>query len=160
MAKTSGRLSGLVAGGLMFFMVVQLADIANAMPLQSIDKGRDQRAGLTIDKGQASSSAIANLDRANNETQAEVPDSPGAIQSQKGSEQSPINTVQTPVGTAAAPYGNVTGVTASRPAGAVIAPGKQRRARSILIRVGLILGAVVSVGTVAALSFASPSHSK
>jgi hypothetical protein len=50
------------------------------------------------------------------------------------------------------------GVAASRPAGAVIAPGKQRRARSILIRVGVIVGAAVAVGTVVGLSHASPSR--
>lgn len=63
-----------------------------------------------------------------------------------------------PVGTAVAPYEKTTGVTASRPAGAVIAPAKQRRVRAILIRVGVIAGAGVAVGTVIALSHASPSQ--
>ncbi len=63
-----------------------------------------------------------------------------------------------PVGTAAAPYEKITGVTASRPAGAVIAPAKQRRVRSILIRVGVVVGAAVAVGTVVALSHGSPSR--
>jgi hypothetical protein len=62
-----------------------------------------------------------------------------------------------PVGTAAAPYEKGIGVAASRPAGAVIAPAKQRRTRSILIRVGLIVAAGVAIGTVVALSSASPS---
>jgi hypothetical protein len=61
------------------------------------------------------------------------------------------------VGTAAAPYGKISGVAASRPAGAAIAPAKQRRARSFLIKFGLIAGACVAVGTVAALSRSSPS---
>lgn len=63
-----------------------------------------------------------------------------------------------PVGTAAAPYEKGIGVAASRPAGVVIAPAKQRRTRSFLIRTGLIIGAVVAVGTVVALSNASPSQ--
>ena len=63
-----------------------------------------------------------------------------------------------PVGTAAAPYEKPSGFTASRPAGAVIAPGKQRRARTILIRVGVVVGAAVAVGTVVAVSRASPSR--
>ncbi len=67
--------------------------------------------------------------------------------------------VQKPVGTAAAPYEKATGVAASRPAGAVIAPAKQRRVRSILIRVGIVVGAAVAVGTVVALSHGSPSRS-
>jgi hypothetical protein len=62
-----------------------------------------------------------------------------------------------PVGTAAAPDEKVIGVPASRPAGAVIAPAKQKRARSILIKVGLIVAAGVAVGTVVALSNASSS---
>ena len=66
---------------------------------------------------------------------------------------------QAPVGTAAAPYEKGIGVAASRPAGAVIAPAKQRRTRSILIKVGVILAAGVAIGTVAGLSAASPSKS-
>ncbi len=70
----------------------------------------------------------------------------------------PQNGVQTPLGTAAAPYQTTTGVTASRPAGAVIAPAKQRRARSILIRVGVVAGAAVAIGSVVLLSHGSPSR--
>jgi hypothetical protein len=40
----------------------------------------------------------------------------------------------------------------------VIAPAKQRRARSFVIRVGIIVGACVAVGTVVALSHGSPSQ--
>lgn len=65
---------------------------------------------------------------------------------------------QKPVGTAAAPPESAPGVTASRPAGAVIAPAKQRRARAILIRVGLLVGAGVALGTVLALTHATPSQ--
>jgi len=63
-----------------------------------------------------------------------------------------------PLGTAAAPYTRPTGVTGSRPAGAVIAPAKQRRIRIILISVGVIAAAGIAVGTVAALSNGSPSR--
>ena len=66
---------------------------------------------------------------------------------------------QAPVGTAAAPYEKGIGVAASRPAGAVIAPAKQRRTRSILIKVGVLLAAGVAIGTVVGLSSASPSRS-
>jgi hypothetical protein len=67
-------------------------------------------------------------------------------------------TLQKPVGSAAAPPERAAGVTASRPAGAVIAPAKQRRARAILIRVGLLVGAGVALGTVLALTHATPSQ--
>ncbi len=63
-----------------------------------------------------------------------------------------------PVGTAVAPYEKTAGVTASRPAGAVIAPAKQRRVRAILIKVGVIAAAGVAIGTVAALSHGSSSQ--
>jgi hypothetical protein len=63
-----------------------------------------------------------------------------------------------PVGTAAAPYEKITGVAASRPAGAAIAPAKQRRVRTILISLGVVAGAAIAIGTVAALSHGSPSH--
>ena len=73
-----------------------------------------------------------------------------AAQQQEGSSQ--------PVGVAAAPYEKSTAITASRPAGAAIAPAKQRRTRSILIKTGLLVGACVAVGTVVALSKGSPSQ--
>lgn len=65
---------------------------------------------------------------------------------------------QQPVGTAVAPYEKPLGVAASRPEGVVIAPAKQRRTRSILIKVGLLVGAAAAIGTVVALSKASPSR--
>ena len=58
-------------------------------------------------------------------------------------------------GTAAAQAGRVTGNAASRPAGAAIAPAKQRQVRSILIKMGVIAGAGVALGTVTALTKAS-----
>jgi hypothetical protein len=62
-----------------------------------------------------------------------------------------------PVGTAAAESIQTTGVAASRPAGAAVAPAKQRRMRSILIKVGALVGVGVAVGTTMALSKGSPS---
>lgn len=62
-----------------------------------------------------------------------------------------------PVGTAVAPAEKPLGVAASRPAGAVIAPAKQRRARAIFIKVGVVVGACVALGTVMALSRSSSS---
>lgn len=63
-----------------------------------------------------------------------------------------------PVGTAAAPYENPVGVAVSRPAGAAIAPAKQRRSHTFLIKMSLVIGAAVAVGTVVALSKGSPSR--
>lgn len=76
---------------------------------------------------------------------------------QSETEQQPSSIPQ-PVGTAAAPFEKTTGVAASRPAGSAIAPAKQRRAHSILIRVSIVVGAAVAIGTVTALSLGSSSR--
>jgi cytoskeletal protein RodZ len=60
------------------------------------------------------------------------------------------------LGTAAAETIPTTGIAASRPAGAAVAPAKQRRVRSILIKVGALVGVGVAVGTTLALSQGSP----
>ena len=68
------------------------------------------------------------------------------------------NSGQTPVGTAVAPAQQSHGVPASTPSGAAIAPGKQKRIHSFSVRVALLVGAVVAVGTVAGASLASSSR--
>ena len=88
--------------------------------------------------------------------QAQTADRGGTPQTSSSNQQQ--QSPQKPIGTAAAPPESTAGVTASRPAGAVIAPAKQRRARSILIRVGLLVGAGVALGTVIALTHATPSQ--
>jgi hypothetical protein len=79
-------------------------------------------------------------------------------QSSSAQTKSQTPTSQTPTGTAAAPGVTTSGNAASRPAGAAIAPPRQRQVRSLLLKLGLIAGAGVALGTVAALSFASPSR--
>jgi len=106
----------------------------------------------------------------------ELPDSPDATLSQlqdssgqSGSSQ-PQNTPspqsaapaqrqeeQRPVGTAAAEAPKVSGITAAQPAGVAIAPAKQRRVRTIVLRIGAIAGAGAALGTVIALTAATPS---
>jgi hypothetical protein len=65
-----------------------------------------------------------------------------------------------PIGTAAAPDTTPRGVSASTPAGAAIAPAKQKRVSRISIRTALVIGAVVAVGIVAGASLASPSRAQ
>jgi hypothetical protein len=74
--------------------------------------------------------------------------------SQAGEAQPPG---QKPVGTAAAGSVPATGVAASQPAGNAIAPGKQRRVRSIVLKTGAIIAAGVAVGSVAALTLGTSS---
>lgn len=64
---------------------------------------------------------------------------------------------QRPVGTAAAEAPDASGIAASQPAGVAIAPAKQRRVRTIVLRMGAIVGAGVAVGSVVALTQATPS---
>jgi hypothetical protein len=96
--------------------------------------------------------------------QTELPESPGATQGNQGPTAaptppaSPESTPQSPSGTAAAPAVAVSGNLVSRPAGAAIAPPKQRQVRSLLIKIGLIAGAGVALGTVTALSLSSPAR--
>src|SRR5579862_1370659 len=59
---------------------------------------------------------------------------------------------QRPVGTAAAEAPRTKGVTAAQPSGVAIAPAKQHRVRTIVIKVGAIVAAGAAVGTVIALT--------
>ena len=76
-------------------------------------------------------------------------------QDQSAPDQSPKP--QRPVGTAAAEAPKVNGVTAAQPAGVAIAPAKQRRVRTIVLRVGAIVGAGVALGSVIALTAGTSS---
>lgn len=126
----------------------QAQDTSSAQP-QSSDGGPGKPAVTTPQPGASSDPDAATLSQtANGARQAGTP--------QIAPEQQQ-NTTQ-PVGTAAAPYEKPAGAAVSRPAGAAIAPGKQKRRRSFLIKVGLVVGAAVAVGTVVALSKASPSR--
>jgi hypothetical protein len=82
----------------------------------------------------------------------ELPNSPGSVRPQ------PAAGTERPVGTAAAEIGNASGIAASKPAGVAIAPAKQHQSRSLLIKLGAVLGAGVAIGTVMALSNGSPSR--
>lgn len=79
-------------------------------------------------------------------------------QSTQNSQQAPAGHPNQPVGTAVAPVVKPEGAPASRPAGAAIAPMKQRRTRAFTIRLAIIVGAAVAVGTVAGVTLASPAR--
>jgi hypothetical protein len=94
----------------------------------------------------------------------ELPENPApapTTQSAAPPAQAPGLAIQAPAepsGTAAAEAEKPVGNAASRPAGAAIAPAKQRQVRSLLIKLGFIAGAGVALGTVYALSNASPGR--
>jgi hypothetical protein len=138
---------------------------ARTPPQEETQPQQAQSAPAAESQGQP---AIAGEGR-RTENIAALPDAPDAAprqsagsggqssSSQSNSSQGQNNPSK-PVGTAAAPAEGGRGVMASRPAGAVIAPAKQRRVRTILIQVGVIAGACVAIGTVVALSHSSPSQ--
>ena len=95
----------------------------------------------------------------------ELPENPGqssnrnqAPATQPPAAPAPSSSAQQPNGTAVAPPIEVSGGAASKPAGVAIAPPKQRQVRSLLIKLGLLAGAGVAIGTVVGLSAASPGH--
>lgn len=96
------------------------------------------------------------------ETVEPLPDAPSAQDQTSNRSEPSLNQNQAPenepAGTAAARGGILKGGPASKPAGAAIAPSKQRRVRSILIKLGAIAGTGAALGTVFALSKASPSR--
>jgi hypothetical protein len=86
---------------------------------------------------------------------------PQAAPAQSGNQTQQASASQqdtTPVGTAVAPMVRPEGTAASRPSGAAIAPAKQRRTHTLAIRIALLVGAGVAIGTVAAATLGSPSH--
>jgi anti-anti-sigma factor len=167
-AKTSNRLRRQIVGSLVLLLITPFAA---AVPRAQQEATPSEQVGTSSTARQAESP-----DSSNGGKKADIeasqpdalPNSPGTVRSQavdtsrEFSGQQPSSTqqngTQEPLGTAAAPPLKTTGIAASRPAGAAIAPAKQRRTRSILIKVGAIVGAGVAVGTVVALSKASPSR--
>ena len=103
----------------------------------------------------------------NNSSQSAPPSSTQTGTSQTGTSQTTLTQStatqdqaqkpQRPVGTAAAEAPKVSGVTAAQPAGVAIAPAKQRRVRTIVLKVGAMIGAGAALGTVIALREATPS---
>lgn len=77
---------------------------------------------------------------------------------QPQSTQTPQEPAQAPTGAAGAKTTPAKGAPAAQPVGAAAAPARQHGHRSLLIKVGLLLGAGAAVGTVVALSERSPSR--
>lgn len=163
MRIVSSCLTRLTAVSLVMLLATPFADAA---PQQQQTSGGDQSQSVTARTNQPEvpESKTAEPESGTSLAEPVSPGNPAHVPSQAQSQPVPAasepqeSTPPRPVGTAAAPYEKTTGVAASRPAGAVIAPAKQKRARIILIRVAIVVGAAVAVGTVVALSKASPSR--
>lgn len=113
--------------------------------------------GTTLAKLQAPTSPRAESQQPpqseSQKQQSEAPSAQSSSQQSESSSQAP----QRPVGTAAAEPTHAAGIAASQPAGVAIAPAKQHRTRTIIIRVGAVVGAAVAVGAVVALTAATSS---
>jgi hypothetical protein len=104
----------------------------------------------------AASAPVATQDQAQSSSsrpQSSQPQSPQAQSSPAQTQPAP----QQPVGTAAAEPTHAGGVAASQPAGVAVAPAKQRRTRTIVIRTAAIIAAAAAVGTVVGLTEATGS---
>jgi hypothetical protein len=161
----SSWLKKQIAGCLVRLLAVPFAEAATP-PQQVAPRGQQSQSAPVAQNHPETSDAIAAKPEADtNLAENDYPDSPVPAPPQASSQSAPSGSDQQqspppakPVGTAAAPYEVTTGVAASRPAGAVIAPAKQRRVRIILIRTAVVVGAAVAVGSVVALSKGSPSR--
>jgi hypothetical protein len=150
-------------------LATPLAEAAAVSPQEDTSVQKAQSMPPASSEPQSSTSRAVKAEPEPGRSDATLPDSPSPAQFQSAARddlsatpqsaaEKQQESTQKPVGSAAAPLEKATGVAASRPAGAVIAPAKQRRAGSILIRVGIVVGAAVAVGTVVALSHGSPSR--
>jgi hypothetical protein len=103
--------------------------------------------------------------KSNENPQQQNGNPPSSSQSQTPSSQSQTPSSQSqsqpsgqkPVGTAAAEAPDTSGIAASQPAGIAMAPAKQRRTRTLVLKMGAIIGAGVAVGSVVALTAATSS---
>lgn len=142
-----------IALGLVLLLFAPFATAATTPQPQSASPQQNQnQAQRPAESQQQQGSQSGTNNAPANAAGSQLPAAPQAAQQQDQQQN------QQPVGTAAAPYENPVGVAVSRPAGAAIAPAKQRRTRSFLIKMSLVIGAAVAVGTVAALSKGSPSR--
>jgi len=158
-----------IAFGLVIMMAVPFAEAAAASPQEEISGQQAKSVASATSEPQSSGSGTVKSEPETSRSDATAPDSSSPTQTQPAAQgeqpatsqpatEKPQEATPKPVGSAAAPFEKTTGVAASRPAGAVIAPAKQRRARSILIRVSILVGAAVAIGTVVALSHGSSSR--
>lgn len=161
MRASNHWLGRLVAVLLTALLALPAGQSGSAMAQQAVQSGSETASSAVSD----STSATGSVPSAGaGVSESELPENPSPASDQAQSETSQPaagpsqDNAHRPVGTAAAPYEPVTGVAASRPAGAAIAPAKQRRVRTFLISLGVIAGAGIAVGSVMALSHGSPSR--
>lgn len=138
--KNSGKAAnGLIAGTLALLL---------AVPVSGMPAAAQQAAGQNAAPAAQQSAEPA----------AQEQNIPPAPQPQPAQNSAGQNGTPAAVGTAAAPAETNAGAAASRPAGAAIAPARQRRRHALLIRMGIVVGAGVAIGAVALLAHSSASE--
>jgi hypothetical protein len=149
----------------LLFALCGFADVAAAMSSPQEAINHDQQSEQQSTETQTVQTNKPDSQKPGDALQTEagqnLPDSPGAAQSgtqDQSKSQNAGQPLQEPRGTAAAEAAKTHGGAASKPAGAAIAPAKQRRTRSLLIKLGIIAGAGAALGTVYGLSKGSPSR--
>jgi hypothetical protein len=168
--RIAGWLTERVIGGCLVLILAAPTAKAATTPLQDEVPARQEK-GAPVSETQPAGPDSGNgkpiTDSA--QTDATLPDAPEVAQSpstgsneqnasSQPSQDPQQNGAAQPVGTAAAPAVNGTGVAGSRVSGAAIAPAKQRRVRTFLISIAVVVAACVAVGTVVALTHATPSQ--
>ncbi|MFB3916828.1 MAG: hypothetical protein ACE14M_08865 [Terriglobales bacterium] len=131
-----------------------LAQAQSGAPAQQQTQTAEPNGGMVDpSRGPLSPVPSSPLPNAPSSTQPSAKQTPssGTAQQQQG-------TIEEPVGAAVGKAGVTSGGPASRPAGNAIAPAKQHQTRSLLIKLAVIGAAGVAIGTVLALSKASPSN--
>jgi hypothetical protein len=152
MTISANWLQRQIAGSLIVLLAVPLV----AQTQQPLPNQQEVTSSVGLEQPQTANHAADQPAAKTNQSTPE--DSTSVKPLTNNATQDAPQTAPEPVGTAVAPYEKTVGVASSRPAGAVIAPAKQRRAHSLLIKVGLIVAGATAIGTVVALSKASPSR--
>jgi hypothetical protein len=162
--KVSDWIARQIARSLVVLLLVLCADAGMGQEQQATSPSMPEHPNSSAEGGRQQSSDQTGIqDTTESRSSTAYPNAPESQSngqtgnSQSGAAQEPGSDAK-PLGTAAAPYSKPSGVMGSRPAGVVIAPARQRRVRAILISVGVVAGAAIAIGTVAALSHGSPSH--
>ncbi len=151
----------MAGSAVLFFAVPSLVSLAAAQQGGSVAKPvhGEQSVAEPVDLPDSPGVTLAKLQPQNSlpSESAQQSSAPASAQPQGQQAQTQQQAPQNPVGTAVAEPTHAAGIAASQPAGVAIAPAKQHRARTIVIRVGAIIGAGVAVGTIVALTAATPS---
>ena len=157
MNGTQGNSSGFLRG----FSVVLLAGafvVSSGMPLlagpqePSDSAASQQQPAVQPQTPQQQSAQQTSVQQLKDSS---LPDAPQA-QTQTPAEKQ--QQTPAPAGSAGAKAATVKGAPVAQPTGAAIAPARQRGHHSLLVKVGLLAGAGIAVGTAVALAERSPSR--